>query len=775
MKKPSVPCTDSTVRSGDRHRPHCITLVSAIALVATTAFGQSAATPAAASANEIVKLTKFEVSETAPTRYQAADASSGGRIRVPIFDSPQSISVVTDALLKDVATVRILDALKFIPGVTESTLPNGLDRITVRGFQIDGATVDGFYDITQGNVDPITIDRIEVVKGPNAILSPTGSPGGTINNVTRKPVFGAPHHTLRLEYGAFDAGSIEFDSTGRLGDAGSKFAYRLVAAYRDFDNYYGNTKTKRHTIAPSLTYQFNSSTKLTLQAEFSDWKAGAYLGIPIDPSSGSTNTATLLSGVPFRRAVYADDIYRRDKRSNYRAFFTSDINDHLSVRVAARQAYYYLDNQGLNFANAVPGGSRDPRTGLYVPGIIFGGAPTFTASPAPAQSRIFTRGGQRSTVTDKKQNFQNDWIYSVKFGDVQSATGAGFAYTRRLPDGAQSTINENLTNTPLDFDNIVLTPLTHTGVINTRENNNELTRQYYANQNFTLFDGRFILSGGVSKLEVSNSTIRLLPGATNHVFINNQKNSVNYGAVFKPVKDVSLFYGHSENASPVSTNLTPPGTPDFSVGDQNEFGARVRLLENRLQTGLTYFKIAQNAFSIPNPANLTVPAPVPPAPLLYSDREAKGWELEGTYEIVKGFTVIGNCTSFTNRDPNNIPFRGTAEKSAAAWLRYEFLGGDLKGFNVAVGADWTDKRPGDAASGFTAASTPTNLIPNQPTFYLPARTLVGLSAGYVRGALTYQANVDNVFDKKYLAASLSRNAVYAGTGINLRASVTYRF
>jgi iron complex outermembrane receptor protein len=736
------------------------------------ASAQSPATPA----NDVVTLSAFEVSGTTPNRYQASDVTSGGRIRTAIFDSPQTINVVTDALLKDVGAVRILDALKYVPGVTESTLPNGLDRLTVRGFQIDGATVDGFYDITQGNVDPVTIDRIEVVKGPNAILAPTGSPGGTINNVTKKPLFVAPRNTVRLEYGAFDAGGVEIDSTGRIGDLNSKFAYRIVAALRDFDNYWGNTRTKRHTIAPSLAYQFNPGTKLTLQAEFSEWRAGAYLGIPIDPSAGSTTTAQLLAGVSRTKAVYADDIYRRDKRSTFRLFFTSEINEHLSVRVAARQAYYYLDNQGLNFSPINGnGGARDPNTGLWTPGIVYGPGPTFTPSPAPVQSRSFNRGGQRSTVSDKKQNFQNDWIYQQNFGAVQSTSSVGFAYTRRLPDGSQSTINTNLTNTPLNFDAIILTPAIDTGVLNTRENNNELTRQYYANESLTAFGDRLIVSGGVSKLDVHNSTIRLLPGATNNVYINNKKNTVNYGVVVKPIKDVSLFYGHSENASPVSTNLTPPGTPDFSVGTQDEFGGRVRLLEGRLQASVTYFKISQNAFSVPNPANLTVPAPVPPAPLLYSDRAAKGWEIESTFEVTKGFTLIGNYTSFTNRDPNNIPFRGTAEKSAAVWARYEFLTSELKGFNVSLGANWTDKRPGDSASGFTPASTPTKLIPNQPSFYLPARTLVDLSAGYTRGVWSYQANIDNVFDKKYLLASLSRNAVYAGPGINLRVSATYRF
>jgi iron complex outermembrane receptor protein len=735
----------------------------------------SAQTSAAPGGDEVVHLSTFEVTGAQPNRYEASDVSSGGRVRTNIFDSAQTINVVTDQLIKDVGAVRILDALKYVPGVTESTIPDGLDRITVRGFQVDGATVDGFYDITQANIDPVTIDRIEVVKGPNAILSPTGSPGGTINSVTKKPLFVAPTTTFQVQYGVFDSGGVQLDSTGRIGDASSKFAYRVVADIQHYDSYYGNTRTKSHTIAPSLAYQFNPATKLVVQAEFSSWKAGAYLGIPIDPSTGPNNQAHLLAGVSDTASVYADDMYRYDQRSTYKLFFTSDLNDHLSVRVAARLAHYTLDNQGLNFSpNNGNGGAINPLTGVWVPGTVFGPGPTYTPAPAPVQSRIFNRGGQRSTVTDKKQNFQNDWVYQFSIQDVKSVTGAGFAYTRRLPDGAQGTINSNLTDTPLDFSNIFLTPATNTGVVNTDENNFELTRQYYLNQSIATFGDRLIFSGGISRLSAANQTIRLLPNGVN-VLIHSAKTTHNYGLVLKPVKDVSLFYGHSENASPVSTNLSPPGTPDFSEGSQNELGGRVHLIDDRFQAAVTYFKIKQNAFSVPNPANLTVPAPVPPAPLLFSDRLAKGWEYELTYEIVKGLTVIGNYTSFTNRDPHNVPFRGTAEKSGAVWMRYEFLNGDLKGFNASVGTTYLAKRPGDSAFGLTGASTPTNLIPNQPTFYLPALNLAYLAFGYNQGSWSYQANVDNVFNTHYLAASISRNAVFAGPRINLRASIAYKF
>jgi iron complex outermembrane receptor protein len=749
------------------------TLFAAVAgwLAASTAV--DAQTPAPA--GEVVKLSAFEVSSAAPNRYQASDVTSGGRLRTAIFDSPQAISVVPEALLKDVGAIRTIDALKYISGVTESTLPNGLDRVTVRGFQWDGQTVDGFYSNSYNNLDPFLLDRIEVVKGPNAIISPSGNPGGTVNHVTKKPLFVSPRHSVRFEYGAFDAGSVEFDSTGRLGDAKSKFAYRLLVAYRDYDAYYDKTGTQRHTISPSLSYQLAPNTKITVQAEFLKWKAGTYLGFPIDPSAGSTNEARMLAGVSPTTAFYNDDVYRTDRRTSFQAFLTSELTEHLSVRLAARQVNYAMRTYQLNFASTNgDGGARDPNTGRYVPFTVFGPGPAFAPSPAAVQNRTFNQTGSTADIIEKRQNFQNDWVYERTVAGVKSTTSAGFAYTRRLPDADASVFVVGSEGVPINMDRVVLGQYRSTGVTLDKFDILELTRQYYLNQSVTAFDGRAIFSAGVSKIESRNGTKQLLSGRTSST-INSDATTVNYGVVVKPAPNVSLFYGHAENASPIASSISPPGTPAFSEGIQDEFGGRVRLMENRLQLSVTYFKISQNAFSVTNPGNLVSPPPNPRLPNVFSDRVAKGWELEGTFEIQKGLTVIGHYTAFTNRDPFNVPFRGTAEKSAAAWARYEFQSSALKGFSVSAGANWLDKRPGDIGSGVTAASTPTRLIPNLPSFYLPARTLVDLSASYTRGAWTYQANIDNVFDQEYILASISRMLVVPGSGINLRASVTYRF
>jgi len=77
-----------------------------------------------------------------------------------------------------------------------------------RGFATRGQTIDGFNSDAQINLDPIIVDRYEIVKGPNAILSPAGVPGGTINLVTKKPVFG-DFGFISGEVGRFDGDRIE--------------------------------------------------------------------------------------------------------------------------------------------------------------------------------------------------------------------------------------------------------------------------------------------------------------------------------------------------------------------------------------------------------------------------------------------------------------------------------------------------------------------------------------------------------------------------------------
>ena len=79
------------------------------------------------------------------------------------------------------------------------------------------------------------------------------------------------------------------------------------------------------------------------------------------------------------------------------------------------------------------------------------------------------------------------------------------------------------------------------------------------------------------------------------------------------------------------------------------------------------------------------------------------------------------------------------------------------------------------ASGFTAASTPTALIPVQPSFYVSARTLTSLGLYYAHKAYHFQINVENALDEEYLTGTFTRTGVWVGTPRNVKFSASYRF
>jgi iron complex outermembrane receptor protein len=747
---------------------------------ASTLLGQGTTPPAAPDNagpenSEPVKLSAFEVQAGDLGRYETSDASSGGRVAVDLFSSPQNINVVTGQLMSDLGAERILDALIYTPSVTESTIPNGLDRITVRGFQVEGETVDGFYiDETQSNIDPALLDHIEVVLGPNAILQPTGSPGGTINSVTKKPLYQA-QTSVTLEAGLFDYGGLVLDSTGPLGP-NSKFAYRIVADAHDYDEYWDGTKYYSYTVSPMLTYQFSPGTKITLQVLLDHAHFTNYLGLPVDPSSGSSNDGEILAGLSRTAGPYNDnDVYREQTENSYSLLFTSAITDKLSVRVASRFDNFYLHTNQMTLSGG-SGGDINPLTGLWTPGLVYGPGPDYTPSPAPSVGPIYSEGGAIEIFQFYTFDFQNDWVFKQDFPGGDSTTAAGLAYNHRWARGDNPIYYEQSITGPTF--NIFEPPYPSgytVGDVEEADSPITTTKEIYANEVAQFWDKRISISGGISHVE-SISDDEPAIGNPVDARVDASQNSFNYGIVVLPVPDFALYFDHSEDASPVATNISPPGTPAFSIGKDNEFGMRIHMMDKKLLFAVDHFEIKQTAYDIPNPANLTVPVPNPLLPDLFSDRTAKGWEFQLSYEFNKEFSMMADYSNFTNRDPNNVPFRDTAERSGAIMARYAFVDGPLHGLFATANANYLGRRPGTAASGLTDASTSTDVIPEQPTFWLPARTLVNASIGYEwKKSWVVQLFVDNILDTKYLEASLNRYLVYPGPTTNVRADITYKF
>lgn len=736
-------------------------LLTILATWITATASLEAQTASAPAKEETVVLSPFSVSATSTGRYTATEATSGSRVRISLMDSTQSVSVVTRELIEDIGAARVLDAAKYISGVYESTIPNSLERTTVRGFQSDGATIDGFNYVSFGNVDPALVDRIEVVKGPNAILAPQGVPGGTVNIVSKKPLF-TDRGSATAQVGLYDANRAETDVNRVL--LGGKAAVRFVGGFERSEHIAAGNYKNSTTVMPMFTYRLKPGTEVTLQAQIFNTWGGAYGGLPVDLYTGTNSKAKLIAGVPRDLDLYTDLASRHSSGQYYRLLATSLLTDNLSMRFAANVTRYKASSVGISVGN--PNGTgllvtRNERDGTFAwNGTVRNDDPSFN------------RSGNVGFQTREAYNLQHDFVYDVKLDGIKSTTVAGYA----IDYLKNPSYNVNFTMPAFTIRSFAVQPYTFTNQ-STDVTDYRKANQFYINQTVSLLDDRLKLNAGVARSSYENYQNDRFPTRNRTNGLTPKATLPSVGVLFKPLPEVAIFAGYSKQATAqfVSSTFTP-ATPT-QESKQWEIGARVQLLDKRLFATVTYFDIEQNNFGVPNPANAFVPAPVPLLPPLLSNRLAHGVELELTFVVSKNLSLVGNTTIMKNRDDFDVPFRGTAEKSAAGWLNYTGDKGSALGdWSFGLGMDYLAKRPGDLAQAFTSLSTPTNIIRQQPSFYLPARTLVNVKVGYrIDKNWKAQLNVDNLLDEEYLAASTARNTVFPGTPINPKLSVTYSF
>src|SRR5690606_8384931 len=241
-------------------------LLTAGLLLPATAQINSPQAASSSAEGDVVELSAFNVSAEPEDRYRAGDAISAVRVRAPLLDTPSSISVVTRDMMDDLAPTRMFDAVRYIAGAQEGRGIQFQDRIILRGFESTGTrTVDNFLQPGDAdNLNEAVIDRIEVIKGPNAILSPAGAPGGSVNVVTKSPLY-TQERSISALIGLFDAQKVQVDMTGPFSPA-SPFAYRLIASGQDTRRYWSSdAKLQTGAIAPMVSWQISDRTMLTVK------------------------------------------------------------------------------------------------------------------------------------------------------------------------------------------------------------------------------------------------------------------------------------------------------------------------------------------------------------------------------------------------------------------------------------------------------------------------------------------------------------------------------
>ena len=252
--------------------------VSLISLLATTI----AAIPATAAdtASDTVKLADLQdpiVVIGQRGSYDARDTRTATKTDTPLKDVPQAVSVITAQQIADEGMKSIGDVLRAVPGATVASGEGHRDQILLRGQNTTADFfVDGIRDDVQYYRGLYNLDRVEVLKGPNAMIFGRGGGGGIVNRVTKKA------HGSR-----FAAGSVSIDTHGAWGvdaDLSSPIADglsgRLNAAYETFDSFRDHVDGHRIGINPTLGWDLGDSTRLDLSYEYSHDRRVVDRGIP---------------------------------------------------------------------------------------------------------------------------------------------------------------------------------------------------------------------------------------------------------------------------------------------------------------------------------------------------------------------------------------------------------------------------------------------------------------------------------------------------------------
>ena len=258
-----------------------LALAAATLFAAPPALAQSAApapTPAiattttATAGSPAAELATVEVVGRTESGAYHADEAAGAKTDLPLRELPQSVRVITRQAIDDLGATRLDDVLDYVGGVSRQNNFGGLwDNIAIRGLPGSDSTgmatlFNGFSSNRGFNAprDLAAVERIEFLKGPAAALYGSSEPGGTLNIVSKRPLWTAAH-SVEGYAGSHGMRRGAFDSTGPLGE---RLAYRLNVAVEDRDSFRDRVGVKRQVVAPAFTWKLGRDTLLDYVGEY---------------------------------------------------------------------------------------------------------------------------------------------------------------------------------------------------------------------------------------------------------------------------------------------------------------------------------------------------------------------------------------------------------------------------------------------------------------------------------------------------------------------------
>lgn len=243
--------------------------------------------PAVAADNETVVLSPFKVTTEKDRGYRATNSISGSRLDTAIKDIPMPIEVITEQFLQDTGAKDLRQGLRYSAGIQLQSQndygtpggayqgPGGVNNaegatanksqtsIKIRGFVTESVLRDGY--LRQNSTDSINIGRIEVVRGPAALLYGIGNFGGIVNYLPKLPD-AKQQGAVGFSFGSYSFKRATLDVTGPLSKTWD-FNYRLTGAWEDAGDYTQYKKTNHHFISPVISFKPTKTTEVLVDYE----------------------------------------------------------------------------------------------------------------------------------------------------------------------------------------------------------------------------------------------------------------------------------------------------------------------------------------------------------------------------------------------------------------------------------------------------------------------------------------------------------------------------
>ncbi|HKP45972.1 MAG TPA: TonB-dependent siderophore receptor, partial [Pyrinomonadaceae bacterium] len=652
--------------------------------------------------------------------YGTFAVSSATKTLTELRDVPQSIAVVSREAIDDQGMQNIGDVVRYVPGVTAIQGENNRDQVVIRGNSSSADFfVDGVRDDVQYYRDLYNLDRVEALKGPNAMIFGRGGGGGVINRVTKQAYFGSLGE-LTFQGGSFGnkraVGDLNRSLTKRL-------AVRLNGMFEDSNSFREAVGLNRFGINPTVTIAATQQTQIRVGYEFFQDHRVADRGIPSFRGRPAPTDLSTFLGNPDESKVRA------------RVQLLSSVVDHQMGSLSIHNRTLFGKYRRF-YQNFVPGSVSADLTRVNI--------------------SAYNNATRRNNIFN-----QTDLTYSAKTGSVRHTLLGGAEFGRQVSNNFRNTgfFNNASASIAVSFANpTVTTPVTF------RQNATDANNRVQADIAAAYVQDQIEL---IPKLQ-------LLAGLRYDHFMltfHNNRNgdelqrvdglwSPRLGVVFKPLASLSLYTSYSVSYLPGSgdqfsslTSVTQTLKPE--AFHNYEVGAKWDLLQALSFT---------SAFYRLDRTNTRASDPNDPARLVQTgSQRTEGIELGLNGQVTRDWQMLGGyafqdarVTSATTSAAKGAVVGQVPRHTFSLWNNYRFA--------TKLGA----------GLGIIHRSNMFAAIDNKVT--LPGYTRADAAVYYdLSDRIRMQANLENLANKKYFVNADSNDNISPGSPRALRVSLKWKF